>query len=117
VLTAYAKRVLITTILGILVGLVCWYSGTYVGIQFTNEMILGTILDRMLIGFVIGISGWQINYLLHGALIGAIVSWPASIYGGAYGFNALMWFGIAYGIIIELIATKLLNAPMKTKKK
>jgi len=110
---AYAKRVVITTLLGIVAGFVCWYGGTYVGIQFTNEMILATILNRAFIGFVIGISGWQINYLLHGALIGAIGSWPASVYGPVYGFNTLMWFGIAYGVIIELVTTKLLKSPMK----
>jgi len=114
---AYAKRVLTTTILGFVAGLFCWYSGTYVGIEFTIPMILGTVLNRTLIGFVIGISSWEINYLLHGALIGAVVSWTTSVYGAAFGLNPLLWFGIAYGIIIELITTKALKAPMRTKKR
>ncbi|HBI37601.1 MAG TPA: hypothetical protein DDY71_08140, partial [Spirochaetia bacterium] len=35
--------------------------------------------NRILMGFVIGISRWKINYLLHGAILGLIVTLSTSI--------------------------------------
>jgi len=111
------KRVVVATLLGLLAGIVCYFGGLSAGVSYTTEMMLSTILDRTLIGFVIGISAIEMNYLLHGALIGALITWPISVYGGMYGFNILMAFGIAYGILIEFITTNLLKLPAKATEK
>lgn len=104
------KRVSACTILGALAGVVCYLGGKSSGINFTLPLIYGTVLNRALIGFVIGISGWKkINYLLHGAIIGLIVTLPMAVMGPIAGAIILSAFGIIYGVIIELVATKLLK--------
>jgi len=107
------KRIAITTLLGVVAGIICWMGGVYgAGMTFTTAMILGTVLNRTLIGFVIGISGLRMNYLLHGAIIGAIVTLPMAVYGGLSDAITLILFGVAYGFLIELITTKALKSPM-----
>lgn len=110
----YAKRVTIATILGVLAGIVCYLgtksSGT---IELTAAVVAGIILNRTLLGFIIGISGWRINYLLHGLIIGLIASLPMAVYADIQGFILVMIAGLVYGILIELITTKLFKTPMK----
>jgi len=79
------------------------------------ENIAATVANRLLLGFVIGISGWKINYLLHGAILGLILSLSVSI--GFLPINILSFFlytsaGILYGIFIEWLATDVRKAPM-----
>ncbi len=53
------------------------------------------------------------NFLLHGALIGLLVSLITSIpflESGVIGFLLFTTAGIIYGIIIELFATKVFKA-------
>jgi hypothetical protein len=81
------------------------------------ENIAATVANRLLLGFVIGISGWRINYLLHGAVLGLILSLSVSI--GFMADNVLGFFlytaaGVIYGIMIEWLSTKVLKAPMRT---
>jgi hypothetical protein len=81
----------------------------------TWESAAATVANRLLLGFVIGISGWRIQYLLHGAILGLILSLTVSV-----GFlpDQLLQFvlytsaGVLYGLLIELLATKAFHAPM-----
>ena len=109
---AYSKRVAVTTILGFIAGLVCYYGGVSAGIQYTSGMIFSTILNRTLIGFAIGISSLRMHYLMHGTLMGAIFTLPMAVYGDISGSITMLLFGIAYGFLIELIATKGLKIGM-----
>ncbi len=67
-----------------------------------------TIANRLLLGFVIGISSWQVKYHLHGALLGLILSLTVSI-----GFlpDDILKFalntsaGIIYGVFIDWFAS------------
>ncbi len=78
--------------------------------------IAATVANRVLIGFVIGISGWKIHYLLHGGLIGLLFSLSVSI-----GFlpTDLLTFGlyttagVLYGLLIEWMVTDLFKLPIK----
>jgi formate-dependent nitrite reductase membrane component NrfD len=66
-----------------------------------------------MLGFIIGISNLKMNFLLHGALIGFLVSLITSIpflEGGITGFLFFTTAGIIYGILIELFATKVFKA-------
>jgi hypothetical protein len=66
-----------------------------------------------MLGFIIGISSLKMNFLLHGALIGLLVSLITSIpflEGGVIGFLLFTTAGIIYGILIELVATKVFKA-------
>ena len=112
----YAKRVTITTILGVITGVLCYLGGLHAGVEFTTGIMLTTILNRALIGFVIGISAIRIHYLLHGILIGAlgsIVMGVASIDQGLNGLVIITVFGMLWGLLIELIATKGFKAEMR----
>ena len=77
--------------------------------------LISSIGNRILIGFVIGISAWKIHYLLHGALMGLIVTLSMSIgilLDSMAGFLMFTIAGIIYGFLIELFATKVFKAGM-----
>ncbi|MCD6335857.1 MAG: hypothetical protein J7M27_11085 [Candidatus Latescibacteria bacterium] len=112
----YAKRVTITTILGVITGLLCYLGGVHAGIEFTTGLMLATIFNRTFIGFVIGISAIRIHYLLHGILIGALGSITMGVASIDQGLNGLMMitlFGMLWGLLIEGIATKGFKAEMR----
>ena len=101
-------RLLVTTILGFLFGIVCWLISSSGQPQMPAAMSWSIIFSRALIGFVIGISGWKINHMIHGIIIGFVVSIPMAL--GALGFQGLKIFlgtlimGMIYGFLIELIS-------------
>lgn len=99
-------RVLVTTILGFVFGIICWLL-TSSGDEIGAAIAWSIILNRALLGFVIGISAWKINYILHGIILGFIVSIPMAISSlGVKGFKIFLGtliMGIIYGFLIELI--------------
>jgi hypothetical protein len=109
------KRLLICTIGGIIAGLICSAGGHLSGniSELSFFTIMPTFFSRVMLGFVIGISSLKMNFLLHGALIGLLVSLITSIpflEGGIIGFLFFTTAGIIYGILIELFATKIFKA-------
>jgi hypothetical protein len=105
------KRVILSTLLGVVAGIVC-YLLSRGNMAYTSGMIAGVILNRTLIGFVIGISGWKkMPYLLHGIIIGLIVTSLMAVYASLQGAIMLLIAGAVYGLLIELIVTKLFKAP------
>jgi hypothetical protein len=110
----YAKRVVATTLLGAVAGVFCWQGGVSVGIQYTSALVAGTILNRTFIGFVIGISALRLHYLAHGALIGAVGSLPMAVFAPEpTAAMMLSAYGALWGLLIEVLATRVLKAPMK----
>jgi hypothetical protein len=78
--------------------------------------IAATVANRILMGFAIGISSWRLPYLLHGALIGFLISISVSIGflpGDLLGFGLYTTAGIGYGMLIEWLATDLADFPMR----
>jgi hypothetical protein len=67
-------------------------------------------------GFVIGISRLRMNYLLHGAIIGFLVTLSYSIGmildNNMAGFIPYMIAGIMFGLLMELFVTKICKAPV-----
>lgn len=110
-----AAKILVATILGFIAGIVCWRLASSGG-PMPASMVWSIILSRALIGFVIGISAWRINHLLHGILIGLILSIPMAFAGGAMKGGRVFWgtliMGIIYGFLIALIT----NLIVKEKK-
>lgn len=116
------KRVAIATALGLAWGLFCAY-GLVMMVQkgkanfpVTAGIIASVVYNRVLLGFIIGIADHiKLNYVLRGALIGAIVSFAMSIIplidGQGIGSLTLVAFGVFYGVITDVLATKL--APTK----
>ena len=72
-----------------------------------------TIANRLLLGFVIGISSWRVKHHLHGALLGLILSLIVSI--GFLPEEILKFFlytsaGIIYGVFIDWFASDVFKA-------
>ena len=72
-----------------------------------------TVANRLLLGFVIGISSWRIKHHLHGALLGLILSLTVSI--GFLPGEILKFFlytgaGVFYGILIDWLASDVFKA-------
>jgi len=98
-------------IFGILSGLLCYLGGIYlVGIENNSTNFLWVILNRAMIGFVIGISILNLPWILHGALIGATVGliFPYYIFlrGGKISLILAAYIlSIMFGILIELVTS------------
>ncbi len=115
----YAKRFWIALILGIIAGVICAWTGYKQTPEDVRTMtVLSAILNRAMIGFIIGLSCWRIGWLLHGVLIGFLGTLPMSfplIFVDSAGFNAFLIYtiaGIVWGFLIELLTTKVFKAPM-----
>lgn len=100
------SKVLLTTLLGFVFGIVCWLLASSGG-PMPAAMVWSIIFSRALIGFVIGISAWKINYILHGIVLGFIVSIPMAFASlSVKGFKIFLGtviMGMIYGFLIELI--------------
>jgi hypothetical protein len=112
------KRVFIATLIGVLAGVACCLLSSSGG-PLPLKVMASIFTGRMLIGFVIGISALKLNWALHGAFIGLVVSVP-SAFGAMMSANAQfgkyeMFFmflvaGIVYGFIIELVTSVFFKA-------
>ncbi len=94
------KRVLVTTILGFIFGVI-----SYLFVMGTEGMTCGIawsiILDGTLLGFIIGISIFKFNFVVHGIVMGAIVYLPAALPTGQF---LRYWLeGMIFGALIEII--------------
>ena len=110
------KRLFICLIGGVICSIICATGMKLTNASATIPIILASgIGNRILIGFVIGISGWKINYLLHGAFLGLIVTLSTSIgllTQDLIAFTIYTCVGIIYGIVIEIFSTKIFKAKM-----
>ena len=108
------KRVLIATAIGFLAGLFCAYGTMNLedpNFAVTTGLLASIVYNRVLIGFVIGIAdNIKLHPVLRGALIGAGITIAMSIIpildGDVMGGLILIGFGIIYGIIADVVATR-----------
>ena len=112
------KRLVICTIGGIIAGIICSVGGHLSGniSEFSFYLVAPAFFNRVMLGFIIGISSLRMNYLFHGALIGLLVSLITSIpflEGNMNGFLFFTIAGIIYGILIELFAVKVFKAKIE----
>lgn len=114
----YQKRFIVCIIGGIISAFICILGGSIRGAFTTISLtVLAISANRLLIGFVIGISGWRINYLLHGAIIGLIISITTSIKflpDDMISFVLYTCAGVVYGLLTEFLSTVVFKAPMKS---
>ena len=110
------KNRILTCILGGVISACICLAGSQIIFGFpdiTWSTVSMTVANRLLLGFVIGISSWNIKYHWHGALLGLILSLTVSV-----GFlpEDLLKFalytsaGIMYGVFIDWLATDVLKA-------
>jgi len=81
--------------------------------QLALDNIAYLVANRLLLGFTIGISGWKINHIFHGGLLGLLFSLSVSIGflpTDVVGFALFTLAGIGYGIFIEWLATDVFKA-------
>ena len=118
------KRLIITTLLGMVFGLVCYYMAKMGSADIVPSAIRYQIIaSRTLIGFAIGISCLNMrHWILHGLVLGLIFSIPLSFSGmmaespdfsAGVVFLSTMILGGIYGILIELITTVLFKEKQK----
>ena len=109
------KRVVSATLCGLVFGLIC------MGLASSNPDSAGTltisvklniVLSRTLMGFMIGISSLKMKWWLHGITLGFIASIPmaVSVVPRMDIFVGTFVMGMVYGLLTELITTKLLKA-------
>lgn len=77
------KRIVTATVLGIIAGLLCIAGGTALGVSITPARFFWVVLNRALLGFVIGISALRLAWAWHGALMGVLV-------GSLFSYTAFM---------------------------
>jgi len=105
------KRLLICITGGIITAFICIGGGIIRGaITGFSFGLVASLLNRILIGFVIGISNVKnMHYILHGAFIGLLVSLTMSfnfLPGDKLSFVMYSLAGIVYGVLIEIFSTK-----------
>lgn len=113
----YPKRLSVCLLGGMISAVICFIGGQVIHgwPAITWHAVAVTLANRLLLGFVIGISSWHINYLLHGAILGLLVSLTVSIGFLPTGFIDLLIYtsaGVLYGIFIEFLSTRVFRAPM-----
>jgi hypothetical protein len=101
------KRILISTLCGFIAGIFCYVSGVLlIPIEHNLILFIWVIVNRTLLGFVIGISALRVHWALNGLIVGLTV-------GLVFPLNAVMLgkgiplilsvyvMGIIYGVLIE----------------
>ena len=110
------KRILACLLGGVISACICLIGSQIIfgfpKIEWSTISI--TVANRLLLGFVIGISSWNIKYYLHGALLGLILSLTVSV--GFLPGEILKFFlytgaGIFYGVMIDWLATDVFKSP------
>ncbi len=67
------RRIVIATACGVVAGLICVSVIALQGPRVTPAFFGWALLNRTLLGFVIGISTLRLHWALHGVLMGAVV--------------------------------------------
>lgn len=106
------KRLMVAVSLGFVMGLSCLLGAIVLfDMTFNTIETINVLVNRMLIGFVIGISILKMNWYSHGLLIGLIVGLPFLLFDYITGKEILVVIGVAilnpiYGLLIEFFTTK-----------
>jgi hypothetical protein len=113
------KRLVACMIGGALSALICVTGGYFRGVLagITLPALAGSLFNRLLIGFTIGISQWRAHFLVHGAVIGLLVSLVSSLGFLAHDVLTFVLYttaGVFYGVLTEVLATLVFKAPMRS---
>lgn len=112
------KRIAIATLCGVVAGLVCVSIGAIAGVKITPAGFGWALLNRTLLGFVIGISALRLHWAWHGALMGAVVgslfSYSLWLLGDpAWLMGAVLAGSIIFGLGIEFFTTVVFKQPQQ----
>ena len=110
-------RIITATFFGLLAGAIC-ASGAFYGhlLKFSVASLIWILLNRAVMGFVIGASGLKLHWAWNGILIGVVV-------GSIFSYFLFMTLGPGivppvnaivngvFGLIIEFFTTKVCKQP------
>jgi len=108
-----SSRLIITTVLGAVFGIICMLLSRYVsGIAFW-PIGVSLLLNHTVLGFAIGASSLKMNWAVHGIIWGALFGLFTAI--SQVGTTLSPWIVfvivIIWGFLIETIATKAFKQP------
>jgi len=114
----YLKRIVIASLFGVVAGVICYLGTLILNIEVDVLRFLFIIVNRTLIGFVIGISALRMKWFVHGLLIGEIIGLPFFLYDIIMGVELLVILGIPiinalFGVMIEFFTTVIFKAPIE----
>jgi len=111
------RRIWFATFFGALTGGIC-YAGRYFFYDFDNTILhfIWVLLNRTMVGFVIGISRLRMHWALHGMLIGSTVGalfpWFVLLSTGDVALTVLVYLlSVLFGFLIELFTSRVSHAP------
>ncbi len=106
------KRILISVMMGAVLGVLCIVGvGTRIGYGGNEMFLFAMWYNRIVLGLLIGLAydikiiGSDKNYIIRGLLLGLIVS-SAITFTSEFRDWPSFFAGIAYGIIIDYVATR-----------
>jgi hypothetical protein len=112
------KRLGIATACGVVAGLLCVSAGAMLGLKVTPIFFGWAMLNRTLLGFVIGISALRFHWALHGSvmglLVGSLFSYSLWMLGDpAWTIAAVLAGSIIFGVLIEFFTTVVFKQPQQ----
>jgi len=118
IIMIYLKRIVIASLFGVVAGVICYLGTLILNIEVDVLRFLFIIVNRTLIGFVIGISALRMKWFVHGLLIGEIIGLPFFLYDIIMGVELLVILGIPiinalFGVMIEFFTTVIFKAPIE----
>jgi hypothetical protein len=108
-----SSRLIITTVLGLVFGIICLFLSRYTaGVAFW-PMGVSFLLNHTVLGFAIGVSSLRMNWAAHGAVWGALFGLFTAVSAVGTGLNPPFAFVmvVIWGFLIETIATKAFKQP------
>lgn len=112
------KRIGIATACGAVAGLVCVSVGAILGFKVTPIFFGWAMLNRTLLGFVIGISALRLHWALHGSvmglLVGSLFSYSLWMLGDTgWIIPAVLAGSLIFGIGIEFFTSVAFKQPQQ----
>lgn len=105
------KRIFIATLCGFIAGIFCYVSGVMlIPIEYDLLLFIWVIVNRTLLGFVIGISilkvHWALNGLIVALTVGLVFPLNAIMIGKEFPLIISVYvMGMIYGVLIEFFTS------------
>jgi hypothetical protein len=111
---AKSSRLVITTLLGLIFGVICMFLSRYGGSEVAFWPLgVSFLLHHAVLGVAIGASSLKMHWAAHGLFWGALFGLFLAIgqVGGALGPWLAFVMPVVWGFLIETIATKAFKQP------